>query len=300
MKYAKNKKGFTVIELMITISLLLLLVTLAYQVFGHLLGTYSRTERKWLLERSAHATLTGVTDSVDTALSAKLINAPEMVDALSSQTINRIIAENGKIYFVKAGETTYTEVNTDKIATTLEFVRVPKDTGYYGNAVGVRITTTDGELSYTEETTVSLPNLTNSMTWAEDSASYASIEYLTQDDTGGITLDKPSGCFIATAAYGEYDEPGVMLLRRFRDQVLLTNAPGQWFVTTYYRLSPPIADVIAVHPALRLCTRVALLPLQGAAVVILHPVFSGFVLLGCTVAYKKGRQYRLRKGKKLH
>lgn len=298
MKFAKDKKGFTVIELMITVSLLLVLVTLAYLVFGHLLGTYSRTERKWLLERSAHATLTGVTDSLDTAFSAKLTNTPESVSALSAKKINRVIAENGKIYFVKAGETQSVQANTDKIATKLEFLRVPKDAGYYGNAVGVRVTTTDGELTYAEETTISLPNLTNSMTWENDSASYASIEYLTQDDTGGITIEQSSGCFIATAAYGKYDEPGVMLLRRFRDQVLLTNAPGQWFVSTYYRLSPPIANVIAVHPTLRFLTRVALLPVQGAAVLILHPAFSGIVLLGCGLAYKKGRRYRMRQGQK--
>lgn len=69
------------------------------------------------------------------------------------------------------------------------------------------------------------------------------------------------GCFIATAAYGSYMEPEVKVLRRFRDRWLLTNRPGQWFVTLYYRYSPPAAEFIAKHDKLRLVARTALAPL---------------------------------------
>jgi hypothetical protein len=33
-----------------------------------------------------------------------------------------------------------------------------------------------------------------------------------------------------------------MTLRRFRDEVLSRSAFGRWFIRTYYRLSPPIAE----------------------------------------------------------
>lgn len=52
---------------------------------------------------------------------------------------------------------------------------------------------------------------------------------------------KKEGCYIATAVYGSYDAPEVMVLRRFRDDTLRKSALGRWFIRVYYRLSPAVA-----------------------------------------------------------
>jgi hypothetical protein len=103
-----------------------------------------------------------------------------------------------------------------------------------------------------------------------------------QEPTGVVSASSPkSGCFIATAAFGSYLHPKVALLRAFRDEHLLTNAPGRLFVALYYRVSPPIADLIARHAPLRGMVRLLLAPVilaveHGRAALLL--LFLGMVL----------------------
>jgi hypothetical protein len=80
------------------------------------------------------------------------------------------------------------------------------------------------------------------------------------NNNGSADLFNQSSCFIATAAYGSSMAPDVMLLRQFRDRYLLTNPIGKAFVHLYYRLSPPLARMIAGNELLRSATRAALTP----------------------------------------
>lgn len=99
------------------------------------------------------------------------------------------------------------------------------------------------------------------------------------------------GCFIATAAWGSYLHPKVMVLREFRDQHLLNNGPGRLFVKAYYAASPPVADLIAQHENLRTATRLMLTPVIWA---VESPVLAGSMLLLITtlltVTMVKARQ----------
>ena len=72
-------------------------------------------------------------------------------------------------------------------------------------------------------------------------------------------VKKGGGCFVATACYGNYDAPEVMVLRQFRDEVLLKNPIGKIFTWIYYAVSPPIANFIASHEYLKILVRSALI-----------------------------------------
>lgn len=57
-------------------------------------------------------------------------------------------------------------------------------------------------------------------------------------------IEKLSHCYIATAVYGSYDCPQVWVLRRFRDEVLTPTQYGNFFVKTYYAVSPKLLQLV--------------------------------------------------------
>jgi len=80
-------------------------------------------------------------------------------------------------------------------------------------------------------------------------------------DVGVINYQiSDSRCFIATAAYGTPMAEAVDVLRDFRDQYMLTNPMGEALVELYYKTSPPIAEFIDEHPALKPAVRAGLKP----------------------------------------
>jgi hypothetical protein len=96
-----------------------------------------------------------------------------------------------------------------------------------------------------------------------------------------------SNCFVATAAFGSIDSSPVLLLREFRDSILLPSPVGRSFVKWYYHWSPPAAEWLTLHPAFRLPVLLFLSPLEAIAWLCLHPTwvsFFGLALLGLLAA----------------
>ncbi|MCK5508202.1 MAG: S8 family serine peptidase [Desulfobacterales bacterium] len=93
--------------------------------------------------------------------------------------------------------------------------------------------------------------------------------------------DDDGGCFIATAAYGSSFDPDVEVLRRFRDDWLLTNFTGRALVSLYYTISPPVANIIKSYESLRTVVRFALTPVVYA---VKYPL-AFFLFLGIIPMY---------------
>ena len=103
------------------------------------------------------------------------------------------------------------------------------------------------------------------------------------DDGSSISVGGGGGggCFIATAAFGDYDHPMVILLRELRDQFLLNNQWGSDFVSAYYQYSPPIAQWISKSNAAQYFTSMILMPLVLLSYALLNPFYAllGLILL---------------------
>ena len=57
-------------------------------------------------------------------------------------------------------------------------------------------------------------------------------------------LLRNTGCYIATMAYGSYDAPEVLILRRFRDEKLNKTFLGRVFIANYYAFSPLLVKFV--------------------------------------------------------
>jgi len=66
------------------------------------------------------------------------------------------------------------------------------------------------------------------------------------------------GCYIATMVYGSYDHPQVIVLRRFRDNVLDNNCVGRQFVKFYYKHSPSLVEKLKENKTINKSIKVIL------------------------------------------
>ena len=108
-----------------------------------------------------------------------------------------------------------------------------------------------------------------------------------------------SNCFIATAAFRSIDSPPVVLLRQFRDEVLLHSSAGKAFVHWYYGWSPPAAEWLMLNPVYRFPVLWFLSELEGAVWLVMHPfelvLILFFSLFSGIFIYRMNRADRIRK-----
>ena len=111
----------------------------------------------------------------------------------------------------------------------------------------------------------------------------AKIDLIVLQGTDNTVLpeQKPSGCLIATAAFGSELTPQVQYLRDFREHYILSTASGSAFMSAfnsvYYSFSPQVAAYEREQPWLQATVKAALYPLFGilAAAERTHAVVGG-------------------------
>ncbi|MGV9003248.1 CFI-box-CTERM domain-containing protein [Flavobacterium sp.] len=70
----------------------------------------------------------------------------------------------------------------------------------------------------------------------------------TAKEVGKTITTATGGCYIATMAYGDYDHPQVMELRKFRDEFLTKTLLGRFFIRFYYNYSPLLVEKLKDKP----------------------------------------------------
>ncbi len=125
--------------------------------------------------------------------------------------------------------------------------------------------TTNGS-DYVYSLVVHAQNRAGIISDAAASASGASCNVQTQEIKGVLNESK---CFIATAAFHDGHAKPVVMLRKFRDQVLSRFDLGRRFIQKYYFYSPALAEWSWNQPIVRAAALKALIPVQMVAWMIL-------------------------------
>ncbi len=165
---------------------------------------------------------------------------------------------------------------------------------YYSTSSGTDASDYNGADSSDGASPIDVGNVTNYILGGLQNDIHYYVRVSAVDDTGtegplsqeagntpresmGLTelVDEEGGCFIATAAYGDYDHPKVRILRKFRDNILQKWSFGRGFVKAYYKYSPGAAGLLAKRPRARFAAGVALIPLtEYARVSTAYPLLA--------------------------
>lgn len=99
------------------------------------------------------------------------------------------------------------------------------------------------------------------------------------------------GCFLASASFLGKQSSEVLLLSRFRDQLLLKYDIGQMFVDFYYKYSPSLADWISGQPFVGLMCQFILMPLILLLALFYHSHWILLILILIPLGLPKRSSY---------
>ena len=285
-KNVLGKDGVTLMELLIVISLMLLVMGLGYSLYFYAQKSFSNYEARWIVQNEARSISRYLEDQLDTIYQLEILdNNPVSFDDEYTYLWN----EDNQIhirYIDDDDEVVSTTLNHESDLT-VEFIRGKDSKGNFINNF-LQFQVVSNDVDYSVLNGVELRNLGKNMS-IEGGNTGNSLKFKTVSLISELPeMDYSTFCVVATASYGSYQEPAVMLLRRFRDEFLNDFGLGRTFVRFYYNHSKPLSQVIARSGVLRLLTRILLYPLIAVAGMILNPVFRlyGFMYMNCMlIAY---------------
>lgn len=277
-----NKKGFTLVELLIVLGLLSVVLGVGYNFYFSTTRSFATAETQWIIQRDIRQVAEFLTNELRYAYQLDLTNAA--VPGKPTKNDNYIFLDDKsntyKHRYTDEKNNDYEKTIIDADKCTISFSRVKQDTeigtSNIPNTIFFKVASKDIDYEITSQVT-----LLNMPKGNIEGESGKTIKY-TKTTVEEIKKDPPKpprGCFIATAAFGSEYQPSVLLLRDFRDNYLLTNKVGTKFVNFYYQNSPPIADYIKDKELLKFITRIILLPIIGMVLIIEHPYILLITLL---------------------
>lgn len=289
--------GFTLVELMVALALLLIVLVLAFNFFFSGINFFRQGEERWLEQREIKKLGEFIESNIALSHKADIFQADTPTLEEGYHYIYQ--GEDNLIYFKNKDEATPAAITSQELELVFSReeeggVKIPKALAYDIASLKPNGYSLGGLVFFPNMLISAQVNMEGGEATENSEDAGNVLRFVTEESLVSGMDASVIGCFIATAAFGHYDEKNVMLLRHFRDEALLGHPLGEKLVALYYRYSPPLAEKIAQSPFLRMTAAILLMPFIGAAVLYIYPFYSALlaamILLGL-YAYKK-RLYR--------
>lgn len=282
----KDKAGFTLIELMITMGLIGLIGGLGVTVYLQANKTFDMAEDKWTIQSDMQRIASFMNKYMKHAYDFKI--APDSIPTELADNEHYFYLKDidnnefgSVIYKNKNNEKRIAGNNNSRYEYSLNFTK--EDSQLLSYTITAKDPgSSDEESSYEIESSIYLSNMTRQSEIANsngDSAYFKSVI----NQSGSPSPELSTFCFIATASYGARTDFPVKVLRMFRDLYLKKSVSGRRLVKFYYKYSPPIASYIEERSFLSFIVRILLLPfvLVAYMIIISKPIYLliGIVLL---------------------
>lgn len=262
-----REKGFTLVELVVGLAVLVIVLGLGYTVFDYALRSYQRGEERYIAQTAARSAARAIIQNIESGMYYEInptssLSQGEFQIYCTSQGLVREAFQQQPVVLVPGNLTvTFSKVFDTSGNQVFNVVRFQ-----------VSARNSRGQVIYTITSHAKLHNMIAGRGTTGTNNSGSVLRFSTTTPAAPVPVSMPGTfrCFIATAAYGSPMERPVETLRYFRDSVLMKNTAGKAFVAAYYQLSPPLAQKIASSKLLREATRVMLFPVVAAALIIMN------------------------------
>lgn len=268
MKLYFNKKGFTLIEVLLATVLFVVVIGLAYNIYFFSTNAFRTADTQANIQRNMRIASDFISKELRTAYEIELSSTP-LIDDYFDKNFQLIYIDDGVIM------KKYKDIDTGNVIEKTILNNSLGDFTYdlaFGKAGGrknvVEFEITADDTAYNIKSSMIAHNMSSDQEIEGDSGSY--IYYKSSLDAEEDDDPDPERrrCFSWLALDGTHGGGSALaILRNFRDKHMITSSIGRKFVSFYYGVSPGIVRIMSKAEFLKVLVRIALIPFIFIAII---------------------------------
>lgn len=283
MKLYFNKKGFTLIEVLLAAVLFVVVISLAYNIYFFSTNAFRTADTQANIQRNMRKASDFISKELRTAYEIELSSSP-LADDYFDKNFQLIYIDDGVIM------KKYKDIDTGNVIEKTILNNSLGDFTYdlaFGKADGkkniVEFEITADDTAYNIKSSMIAHNMSLDQEIEGDPGSYiyykSSLDAKEDDDPD----PERRRCFSRLALDGTHGGGSALaILRNFRDQHMMTSSIGKKLVSFYYDVSPGIVKIMSKAEFLKVLVRIALIPFIFISAITTIPGGYNFIIIAIT------------------